>query len=140
MDRKDFLKNVATGGSILLTAPILFNACSSSDDEDDPSNPGGGGITVDLENSKFSALGIVGGYAYQDNIIVFRTGENTYVALSKVCTHQNCTVTYNHDNGTVPCPCHGSVFTTAGVVTTGPAPTNLKKYTVKKESNILKIS
>ena len=51
------------GGSILLTAPILFNVCTSSDGEDNPSNPGG--ITIDLTGSKFAVLGIVGGYAYQ---------------------------------------------------------------------------
>lgn len=139
MDRKDFIKKMATGGSILFTAPVLFNACSSDDnDPDDPSNPGS--IIVDLNDANFAALGTVGGFAYQGDIIVFRTGENTYVALSKICTHQSCTVTYNHDNGTVPCPCHGSVYTTAGVVTAGPAPSNLKKYSVQKDGNILRIS
>lgn len=137
MERKDFIRKMATGGSILFTAPILFNACSSSG-EDDPGDPGG--VIVDLSDSAFSALGTVGGFAYKGDIIIFRTGENTYVALSKICTHQSCTVTYNHDNGTVPCPCHGSVYTTAGVVTAGPAPANLKRYTVQKSGNILTIS
>ncbi len=141
MERKDFLKKFAVGGSILLTAPVLFNSCSDDDEDMEPTNPGGSGeVTIDLNHADFAALGAVGGYAYKGNIIVFRTGDNTYMALSKVCTHNQCTVTYSHTDGDVPCPCHGSRFTTAGVVTSGPAMSNLKSYTVNKEGSTLVLS
>ena len=140
MERKDFLKRFAVGGSILLTAPILFNSCSD-DDDTDPTNPDNpNGIVIDLNHNDFEALGTVGGYAYKDNIIVFRTGNDTYMALSKVCTHSQCTITYSHSDGDLPCPCHGSRFNTNGAVTNGPAQTNLKSYTVKKEGNTLILS
>ncbi len=44
------------------------------------------------------------------------------VAYSAVCTHQQCTVGYSSD-GTLACPCHGSVFDPAngGAVVNGPA-------------------
>ena len=140
MERKDFLKKFAVGGSILLTAPILFNSCSD-DDDTDPTNPDNpNGIVIDLNHNDFEALGTVGGYAYKDNIIVFRTGNDTYMALSKLCTHSQCTITYSHSDGDLPCPCHGSRFNTNGAVTNGPAQTNLKSYTVKKEGNTLILS
>lgn len=140
MERKDFLKKFAVGGSILLTAPVLFNSCS--DDEDmEPTNPENPNeIVIDLNHADFSELGTVGGYAYKGNIIVFRTGNDTYMALSKVCTHSQCTITYSHSDGDLPCPCHGSRFTTTGAVTNGPAQSNLKSYTVKKEGNLLKLT
>lgn len=141
MERKDFIKKFALGGSILLTAPLLFNSCSEDEVPVEKENTQNSNeITVDLTSNDFAALATVGGYAYKDNIIVFRTGENTYMALSKLCTHSQCTVTYNHASGNIPCPCHGSTFTTSGQVTNGPANTNLKSYTVKKEGNLLKLS
>lgn len=140
MERKDFLKNFAVGGSILLASPMLFNACSKDEEMDNPNDPGGSTNTIDLTLSAYAALGTIGGYTYKGDIMVFRTGENTYLALSKICTHQGCDVTYNHANGNVPCPCHGSLYTTAGVVINGPAPANLKRYTISKNGNILTIS
>lgn len=144
MDRIEFLRKVAAGGSLLLIAPALFNACSKDGDITDPGgNNGGGGsspLEVDLTSTAFADLGTVGGYAYSGSILIFRTGEDTYLALSKVCTHQGCAVTYSHDNGNIPCPCHGSLYTTGGVVVNGPATQNLKKYNVEKNGDILTIT
>ena len=142
MDRKEFIKKFAYGGSILLTAPAILSACSSSDDDfvpDDPDNPDSD-LTIDLGSSTYADLGTIGGSVYEGNIMIFRTGDSTYLALSKICTHQGCTVAYNHASGDVLCPCHSSRFTTAGAVVNGPATTNLKKYSVQKNGDILTIS
>lgn len=143
MERKDFIKKFTVGGSILLASPIIFNACSKNDDTGNPAgnnNPNQNEIVIDLTNADFSTLGTIGGYAYKGDIIIFRTSETNYVALSKLCTHSQCTVTYSHAKSEVPCPCHGSKFNTSGTVTNGPATSNLKKYTVKKDGNSLKIT
>lgn len=141
MERIDFIKKFAVSGSILLTAPILFNACAKDEDPDPNNNPpDSNALTIDLTDGAYSALGTVGGFAYSGNIIIFRSSDTTFVALSKVCTHSQCTVTYNHDNNELPCPCHGSKFNTSGVVINGPAAINLKKFTVVKEGNTLKIT
>lgn len=142
MERKDFLQKFAVGGSILLTTPLLFNACSDGNDDvmDDNNNQNNNGVKVDLTHNDYAALKNVGGFAYTGNIIVIRSGENAYIALSKICTHEGCTVTYNHANTQLPCPCHGSVFSTTGSVVNGPAQSNLKTYSVKKEGDILTIT
>ncbi|WP_372947920.1 ubiquinol-cytochrome c reductase iron-sulfur subunit [Mariniphaga sp.] len=143
MERKDFIQKFAIGGSILLTTPLLFNACSDGNDDvmdDEENGQNGNGIKVDLNNASFAALKDVGGFAYTGNIIVIRSGENAYIALSKICTHEGCTVTYNHANSQLPCPCHGSVFSSTGAVVNGPANSNLKTYSVKKEGDILTIT
>ncbi|MCA1759382.1 MAG: Rieske (2Fe-2S) protein [Bacteroidales bacterium] len=142
MERKNFIQKFAIGGSILLTSPLLFNACSDGNDDvmDDKNDDNNNGVKVDLTHNDYAALSDVGGFAYTGNIIVIRSGENSYIALSKICTHQGCTVTYNHGNSQLPCDCHGSVFSTTGSVVNGPANTNLKTYSVKKEGNILTIT
>ena len=141
MERIEFIKKFAVGGSILLTAPVLFSACSSDDDDAEPTNPNNPNeVIIDLNTAAAADLGEVGGYIYSGSLIVFRTGQNTYLALSKACTHTGCDVVYNHSAGNVPCPCHGSRFTTSGTVTNGPATSNLRRYNVKKEGNLLKIT
>ena len=133
MERKNFLKNFAVGGSLLLTSPALFTACSKDDDIPDDNN-NGNGLTVDLNSLNLDS---VGDFDYSGNIIIIRSGENSYLALSKVCTHQGCEVSYNHSSGQLPCPCHGSVFSTTGAVINGPAETSLKKYSVTVEGDNL---
>lgn len=142
MKRKEFIKKFAYGGSILLTAPVILSACSSDDDDLVPNDPDvpNNDLTIDLTSSSYEDLGIIGGYVYEGEIMIFRTAESSYLALSKVCTHEGCTVAYNHANGNVLCPCHSSRFTTNGTVLNGPAATNLKKYNVQKDGNILTIS
>ena len=140
MERKDFLKNFAVGGSILLTAPVILNSCSKDDTDTDEPTPNPNEIIVDLNHADNSALGTVGGYIYKGDIIIFRSSDTNYGALSKLCTHSECTVIYDHANSILPCPCHGSIFSTSGAVNNGPAVGNLKKYTVKKDGNNLKIT
>jgi len=142
MERRKFFRNFAIGGSLLLTAPVLFNSCSdnSSDDDNNNNNNNNGDITVDLNDSAYSNLKTVGGYAYKGDIIVIRSSDTVYLALSKLCTHSQCTVTYNSSSKDIPCACHGSKFTTTGAVVNGPATSPLKSYNVKLNGNILTIS
>lgn len=139
MERKDFIKKMAVGGSILLTAPVLLNSCSDGTDEamDDVEN--NKGVTIDLSSNTYQELQTVGGYVYTGNIIVVRVSDSQYIALSSICTHQGCMVEYSSGSTEIVCPCHGSKYTTGGVVTQGPATANLKKYTVTNNGNTLNI-
>src|SRR5699024_6422576 len=53
---------------------------------------------------------------------VFKTDDNDVLALSPICTHLGCTVTWSgeppHPNEFY-CPCHGSRFTKKGVAVAG---------------------
>jgi cytochrome b6-f complex iron-sulfur subunit len=137
MERRKFFRNFAVGGSLLLTAPVLFNSCSDDSPDDNNNNTAN---TVDLTSPDYAALKTVGGFAYKGDIIIIRSTDTVYLALSKVCTHSQCTVTYNSTTKDMPCPCHGSKFTTTGAVVTGPATSPLKKYSVTQNGNILTIS
>lgn len=61
-------------------------------------------------------------------IAVARTGLQTAVALSAVCTHAGCTVAWENGDTSLFCPCHGSSFAVSGAVTGGPAPAPLAVY------------
>lgn len=57
-----------------------------------------------------------------------------FVAYSAVCTHQQCTVTYQ--DGQLACPCHGSLFdpSNGGQVVQGPAEEPLPEIPVQVQN------
>jgi cytochrome b6-f complex iron-sulfur subunit len=57
------------------------------------------------------------------------TTAGSYICLSSTCTHQGCTVVYQASDNQFHCPCHGSVYTNAGIVALGPSVTPLHAYT-----------
>ena len=61
-------------------------------------------------------------------IILVQPEEGTVVALSAVCTHQQCTVAPDGDE--LRCPCHGSVYDLTGANVSGPAPSPLAQFDV----------
>jgi glycine/D-amino acid oxidase-like deaminating enzyme/Rieske Fe-S protein len=56
---------------------------------------------------------------------VFRDEKNFIHMVSTECTHLHCTVSFNQDEKSWDCPCHGSRFTYKGKVINGPANENL---------------
>lgn len=60
-------------------------------------------------------------------VAVHRRGDGSLVKVSAVCTHMGCLVRWNGAETTWDCPCHGSRFTTDGLVLGGPAETPLEK-------------
>ena len=59
--------------------------------------------------------------------------------MSSICTHQQASITYQANSNRLYCAAHGSVFTTAGAVTTGPATTALKKYQTSLTGTMLRV-
>jgi len=54
-----------------------------------------------------------------------------FVALSAVCTHLGCIVTWKPQEKIFFCPCHGGRFSETGEVLGGPPPKPLPRYTVE---------
>lgn len=71
---------------------------------------------------------------FRDKILVVHLTDSALYAVSAVCTHKGCTVTYNEDVGRIDCPCHGSQYALDGSVTQGPAKRPLKRYEVTTEN------
>ena len=60
-------------------------------------------------------------------VAVYKDEGGAVHAVSPVCTHMGCTVTWNTAETTWDCPCHGSRFTCEGRVIQGPAVKDLER-------------
>jgi len=61
-----------------------------------------------------------------ERVAVYRDEAGDVHAVSPLCTHMGCTVTWNTAETTWDCPCHGSRFTCDGKVIQGPAVKDLE--------------
>jgi Rieske Fe-S protein len=118
LDRREFLSVTTLAG----VAAVLAACGGGGQATTGPITPGPASITVKL--SDFPALGSVGGIAAVGTVLlspvaIVRTGQSSYIALSRVCTHQGCVINLSPNGFT--CPCHGSRFDSQGNVLVGPA-------------------
>ncbi|MBN1148128.1 MAG: Rieske (2Fe-2S) protein [Anaerolineales bacterium] len=65
--------------------------------------------------------------------------ENDVLALSNVCTHLSCRVSWNEQRQEYVCPCHDAQFSIDGEVTGGPPPRPLDRYEIKVEEGNLSL-
>ena len=65
-----------------------------------------------------------------------KTGTNTFIAFSMICTHQGCETSIV--GSILDCPCHGSQYDSSGHVTRQPigggSATNLPTFTTKYDA------
>ena len=128
MQRRVFLRVIAAA---------TVAACGSSPQTVDPDaseSPDGGATCsncLDLADPANAALTHVGGSRVvrvnNASVLVARTSDTTFIALSAICTHAGCTVRFATTQ--ISCPCHGSLFALDGTVLRGPATRPLAKHT-----------
>lgn len=128
----------------------LLQACGGSPTSPTSSAPslpvvggsvGSGVVVVTIDSS--SPLASVGGAALVQSsagtFLVARTAQDSFVALTAICTHQGCTIT-GFQNSNYVCPCHGSQYNTSGQVVMGPATIALHQFSTQFANNVLTIS
>jgi Rieske Fe-S protein len=149
--RREFCINACQMASLVALGgawSALLQGCSS----EDPVSSGetlptiqatavNGVITLTIAaNSPLAAVGSAAQVQYGGGtLLVARTAQDTFTALTAVCTHQSCTIT-GYSNQIYTCPCHGSQFNTEGLVTRGPAASALRKYATQFANNQLMIT
>lgn len=136
ISRKEFLSLLGLS-SAALAVTYCFGGCQPMSTAPPP--PTNVDFTLDLTNSAYSALNSPGGYVYNDRIIVAKTVNGTYVAVSQTCTHAGGTVVYDKNINDFYCPVHGSLYSTSGTVLQGPASTPLAKYNTSLSGNALRV-
>ena len=137
MDRKEFLATVGIGAVAALCTSCLA-ACNPLDPMVNPPTTNVD-FTLDLTTPANSALKTNGGFIYNDNIIVARTVDGSYIAVSSICTHQGNTVAYDLAANRFHCPAHGSNFATNGSVINGPAGSPLMTYKTTLNGTSLRV-
>ena len=152
LTRKEFLVQLTVGGVALSASTLLGSILESCSLPSQPSNgtslPTATGtvsnntVTVDISPGTPLANNGIGIVQYSGgSILVDKTSDGTYHAMTSVCTHQGCTIN-QYDTGTKQfvCPCHGSQFNSTGGVVKGPASASLKQYAVAVNGNQLVIT
>lgn len=154
--RREFCVNVCRAGSLLAIGPALGELLSGCEDPTSGGGGGGGGgsgltviqatasmgvITLTIDSSSpLAAVGSAAIVQYNGGaLLVAHTAQDTFTALTTICTHQGCTI--NSFAGQVyQCPCHGSQFNTSGQVVRGPAGSPLRLFATQFASGQLTIT
>ena len=68
-----------------------------------------------------------------------RLEDGGFLAMSRSCTHLNCTVPWVEKQNRFVCPCHSSEFDITGEVINPPAPRALDLYALSIENDVLKV-
>jgi cytochrome b6-f complex iron-sulfur subunit len=160
--RREFCTQACQAASLLALGSVLPGCGStggptSSDEMDGMGGTGGmGGVgqlstvsateangSISLAIDASSPLSAVGSAALVNTqsrtLLVARTAQDAFTALTAICTHQVCTIT-GYTSQTYVCPCHGSRFDTSGRVIAGPAPRGLRQYSTQFANGELTVS
>jgi Rieske Fe-S protein len=145
--RREFCVQACQAASLVAAGAVL-QACSGNSTS--PSGATGlqtinasavaGAITLTIDAT--SPLAAVGSAALVQSasgtVLVSRTAQDTFTAVTAVCTHEGCTV--NGIAGQIyVCPCHGSQFSTTGGVVKGPATSPLRQFNASFVGNVLTV-
>lgn len=148
LKRGEFLRSLGLSTSALMAFYCLgtgMSACKTKDNDPGPVTPAAGvtGTTsgsgidfnVDLTSEAYKKLKTAGEFKLIGDTIVIATANNTYVALSKACTHQGTDVKYRRAFNDIQCPNHFSEFKLDGTVQKGPAASPLTVFTTSLSAN-----
>jgi cytochrome b6-f complex iron-sulfur subunit len=150
--RREFCLHACQAASLAVfgnTLATLLAGCGS----ENPVDSSGGNIariqavvannTITLAIDANSPLAAVGSAALvqasNNSLLVARTAQDTFAAVTAVCTHQACVIT-GYNNQIYTCPCHGSQFNTSGRVVRGPATSALRTFPTQFANNQLTIT
>jgi Rieske Fe-S protein len=95
--------------------------------------------------TQVSALVAGEGFNFKANdgtdAILFKTKDEKVYALSRICTHEGCSVDFDLAQNKLICPCHGATYEALdGNVVSGPTQRSLKKINVKIDGdNIMEV-
>jgi Rieske Fe-S protein len=128
---------VTTGATVAGT----FTGCGGSSPSSPSTPPTPPPITGEIRvplmgigETVSASANLVGGL--QTPLAVTRGSQTEVVAISRVCTHEGCTVNLPTSAGaTLDCPCHGSRFRTTGQVVNGPASRALFQFPARIQGN-----
>lgn len=136
--RRVFLKETLGGWLALVIAPggyALFRRWLSRDDSRKIGEVELGPIEhFESGTSRTVMMGV-------EKVLVVRTIEGTFYAVSSVCTHLGCSIRLEQSGGRseFACNCHDSRFDLDGVNLSGPAPGPLERFRVEAKGKEIRL-
>lgn len=139
LKRREFITDL--GLSVAGICAACLGACSKSNS---PGGGGGGPANVNFNVDLSSSLINTGDSIVQSGVIVVRVAAgnaaSSFTAVQVSCTHEGTAINYNAGQGVFICPNHGSRFSTSGIVLLGPATSNLQRYNISVNGNVLNVT
>lgn len=142
-NRRSLLKIGVIGAvSFIVTActKAVSNSSAPSQDSAPAAAPGG-----EMVIAQVSALVAGEGFNFKANdgtdAILFKTSDDKVYALTRVCTHNGCSVDFDSAGNKLVCPCHGAQYQASdGTVISGPTEKALKKINIKVDGeNVIEV-
>lgn len=134
MDRRRFIENSCLACMAIAIGGVTLSSCSSMKTVNSFSQ--NGYLVIEksefeetTSNEEYTSL-IVTSNSLKTPLILFKTGADSYEAISLECTHKGVKLDLVKDK--LECSAHGSVFEKDGKVIKGPAKKDLKRYSVDK--------
>jgi len=130
----------AVGGSIEPTSDAVVEDTQNQSAPEQTQSQGG-----EVVIAQVSALVAGEGFNFTANdgtdAILFKTKDEKVYALSRICTHEGCSVNFDLGQNKLICPCHGAEYESGeGNVLSGPTQRALKKINVKIDGdNVLEV-
>jgi Rieske Fe-S protein len=128
-----------SGSSAQSSEPVVEDTQTPSTPEQNQSQ--GGQVVI----AQVSALVAGEGFNFTaidgTDAILFKTKDEKVYALSRICTHEGCSVDFDLAQNKLICPCHGATYEALdGNVISGPTQRSLKKINVKIDGdNVLEV-
>jgi Rieske Fe-S protein len=124
--RREFLVSAsAIAGGLVLSLANVKEVSAESE-----SKTHGAEVVIKLDEK--STLNTVGGSQVVETpsgkVVIVKTGDASFSAVSAICTHKGGTVAYDGKLKLFVCPNHGSKFGSDGANAGGPAKTPLKSF------------
>jgi Rieske Fe-S protein len=100
-------------------------------------------VLTAVKISENPSLNNVGGFVLikktsEGEVLVVRSGDAQYAALSNVCPHKGCHVEVKSKT-LIRCPCHHSAYQIDGTYISGPSKASLRKFMFSLEGDVLTV-
>jgi len=137
--RNEFLKKLGFGGGSLMAIYCLgFSTTScavetgAGSDED---------FLIDLSKKSFKPLSSIGGWVKVRNVVLARTGADSFAAVSAICSHEGeKKIEFRPSEKDFRCAAHGAEFDLNGIGKNKKGRKGLQIFQTAIEGNFLRIT
>lgn len=139
LSRNQFLKKLGFSGASLFAVYCLGVGTSSCSVEQ--TNGTDTDFSLDISKGKFRQLAQKGGWIKVRNVIVAKTGDNSFTAVTSICSHEGENeIEFRAETSDFRCRAHGAEFDLGGKGKNKKGRKGLALYQAELTGNILRVT